>query len=188
MALLQALGYDALGKTSSASPDNPKELKIKVVQEALSNLPKGLEPLEIAARVSDPMLIAVAGIVRGFGGNVLLCGGTQMIAAAALIKALYGDKELNRIAVGTTRWVVEDPTADALGLAKQVGVTVLSAQLEFSKSKFEGLRAYDNFFVKEGVGAGGLAVTALANGATTESLLHKTEEIYEGLLRKMGKR
>jgi hypothetical protein len=34
----------------------------------------------------------VAGLVNGFRKNVLLCGGTQMIAAAALIKAMYGNE------------------------------------------------------------------------------------------------
>ena len=182
MALLQALGYDALGKTSSASPDNPKDLKVRIVNEALRNLGNVSSPLEVAAKVSDPMLIAVAGLVNGFRKDVLLCGGTQMIAAAALIKAMYGNEALSRIAIGTTRWVVEDPTADALGLAKQVGVRVLSAQLEFSKSRYEGLRMYDKYYVKEGVGAGGLAVTAMANGYDKDVILAKTEEIYSGLV------
>ena len=181
MAVLEALGYDALGKTSSASPDNPKDLKVSVVKEALKGV-SGKEVLERVSKVSDPMLIAVAGLAKGFGKDVLLCGGTQMIAAAALIKALYGREELDRLAIGTTKWVVEDPTADTLGLAQQVKVRVLSAQLDFSQARYEGLRAYERFYVKEGVGAGGLAVTALANGVSNGEILSKVEELYSQLI------
>ncbi len=181
MAVLEALGYDAMGKTSSASPDNPKELKVNVVKEALKGV-SGSDVLERISKVSDPMLIAVAGLVKGFRKDVLLCGGTQMIAAAALIKALLGEEHLRRLAVGTTRWVVDDPTADTLGLAKQINVRVISAQLNFSESRYEGLRAYEKFYVKEGVGAGGLAVTAMVNGVTNREILSKVEELYGQLI------
>ncbi|MBW9141527.1 MAG: TIGR00303 family protein, partial [Candidatus Aramenus sp.] len=79
MATLVGLGYDAMDKVSSASPDNPKSLKRKIVEEALRDLPSDL--MGRLSKLSDPMLLGVAGISLGFKGKVLLAGGTQMVAA-----------------------------------------------------------------------------------------------------------
>jgi len=182
MAVLVGLGYDALDKVSSASPDNPKELKRKVVLEAVKDLPNDL--MGKLAKLSDPMLLGVAGITLGFKGKVLLAGGTQMTAAAAIIKEFNKDK-LKDLAIGTTKWIINDRSADILYLAKQVGIPVLAAWLDFSKSKFEGLRLYEQGYVKEGVGAGGASIYSMSRGVTADEILFKVEEIYFGLTKSM---
>jgi NaMN:DMB phosphoribosyltransferase len=52
-------------------------------------------------------------------------------------------------------------------------VPVLAADMDFGGSRFEGLRAYEKGIVKEGVGAGGAAIAAMAatEGAVTKELL-----------------
>ena len=182
MAVLVGLGYDALDKVSSASPENPKELKRKIVLEAVKDLPNDL--MDKLAKLSDPMLLGVAGIALGFKGKVLLAGGTQMTAAAAIIKEFNKDK-LKDIAIGTTKWIINDKSADMLYLAKQVGIPVLAAWLDFSKSKFEGLRLYEQGYVKEGVGAGGASIYSMSRGVTADEILSKVEEIYFGLTKSM---
>ena len=66
-----------------------------------------------------------------------------------------------QIVVGTTRWVVEDPTGDTVGLAQQIGnVPLLATELSFATSRYPQLQAYEQGYVKEGVGAGGCAIAA----------------------------
>jgi NaMN:DMB phosphoribosyltransferase len=105
-----------------------------------------------------------------------------MLAVAALIAAL---DNLDRIAIGTTRWVVEDPAADIRGLAAEISsdLPVLGINLDFSRSRHTGLREYERFMVKEGVGAGGACIAALlASGAGIEALEACIETTYDEVL------
>ncbi|NEP01412.1 MAG: TIGR00303 family protein [Symploca sp. SIO2E9] len=66
-----------------------------------------------------------------------------------------------QVVVGTTRWVAEDSTGDTVGLATEVGdVPLLATELSFAKSGYPQLRAYEQGYVKEGVGAGGCSIAA----------------------------
>ena len=108
-----------------------------------------------------------------------------MIAVLALIHRLAesGRATMPRVAVATTRWVVQDPTADAVGLMRDVGSDpLLSTTLSFERSAYPSLRLYESNLVKEGVGAGGAAVAAtLAAGVSIESLAARVEEIYAAM-------
>lgn len=180
MAVLVGLGYDALDKVSSASPVNPKDLKRKIVLEATKDLPTNI--LSRLAKLSDPVLLGVAGIALGFNGKILLAGGTQMTAAAAIIKE-FDKNKLSNVAIGTTKWIVNDMSADIISLAKQVGVPVLAAWLDFSNSRYQGLRVYEKGYVKEGVGAGGTSIFAMSKGHTNTDILDKVEKIYESIVK-----
>jgi uncharacterized protein (TIGR00303 family) len=130
LALLLALGVPADGRVSSSLGGNAHELKSRVAREALRHHDArtvASDPLAAVATLGDPMQAAVAGIALGaqqIGTPVLLAGGTQMIAVLALIrclKSMQGDQAGGApMAVATTRWVVEDPTADAVGLMEDV--------------------------------------------------------------------
>ncbi len=176
MATLVGLGYDAMDKVSSASPENPKEIKRKVVLEAIKNLPSDF--IGKISKLADPMLLGVAGISVGFKGNIILAGGTQMTAASAIVKEI-DKKKMNDIGIGTTRWIINDKESDIISLAREVGVNLSYVNLDFSASKFEGLKAYERGYVKEGVGAGGSSLLATLNGITEDNILKKIEEIYE---------
>jgi len=94
----------------------------------------------------------------------LTAGGTQMLAVYALLRAIAQAGRLNwqpeQVVVGTTRWVAEDATGDTVGLAKLLNAPLMATQLCFANSRFAQLRAYEQGYVKEGVGAGGLAIAA----------------------------
>jgi NaMN:DMB phosphoribosyltransferase len=95
---------------------------------------------------------------------VMLAGGTQMLAVYSLMRAL-GETEAvpwqpDQVVVGTTRWVAEDPSGDTLGLAQLTQACLMATQLSFRDSRFAALRAYEQGFVKEGVGAGACAIAA----------------------------
>lgn len=163
LAVLTALGIDAKFKVSSSMPENPHQLKNKVVAQAISRAkPKG-DPMEAAALVGDPMMPSVAGIAAGAiqsGAKVMLAGGTQMAPVLTILKSLVPTKN---VFVGTTKYVTGDKSADLAGLVRAVtpGVPVLSCDLHFEKSRKPGLRAFAEGFVKEGVGAGGSSIAAM---------------------------
>ena len=194
LALLLALGFAAQGRVSSSGADNAHALKNRVANEALVHLSSetvAADPLIAVATLGDPMQATVAGMALGALGArcpVLLAGGTQMVALLALIARLAeksGDVALaGNIGVATTRWVAEDPTADAVGLMADVGrFPLLASGLSFTESRFAQLRRYEDFLVKEGVGAGGAAVAAsLAADVTVEALRERVELLYESLI------
>jgi uncharacterized protein (TIGR00303 family) len=193
LALLLALGYAAEGRVSGSMPGNAHALKREVVWAALAaaGLTRGdgrQDPLAAVAAIGDPMQPVLAGMALGAGSvgrDVLLAGGSQMLAVAALLEALRGPTILERIAIGTTRWIVEDPAAEIGGLAHEISsaLAVLAANLDFSGSRHTGLRAYEHFLVKEGVGAGGACIAALlATGEPIERLEEAIDATYDSLL------
>ncbi|OCR02575.1 TIGR00303 family protein [Oscillatoriales cyanobacterium USR001] len=132
-----------------------------------SIFPFSSDPLEVVAAVGDPMQIVVAGmaIAASRSCGVMLAGGTQMLAVYAVSEAIAKTYSLQwhpeQIVVGTTRWVAEDPTGDTVGLAQIIGsVPMIATQLSFATSRYTQLRAYEEGYVKEGVGAGGCAIAA----------------------------
>jgi NaMN:DMB phosphoribosyltransferase len=86
-----------------------------------------------------------------------------------------------QVVVGTTRWVAEDPTGDTVGLAQDIGsVPLLATGLSFAKSRYPQLQAYEQGYVKEGVGAGGCAIAAhLYKGWNSVQLLQAIEGLIE---------
>ncbi len=160
--------------------------------EILSN--SSLDPLGLLAAVGDPMQVVVAGMAISASryAGVMLAGGTQMLAVYALARAIAQAQRLNwqpdNIVVGTTRWVAEDPTGDTVGLAHLVGdVPLIATQLNFTNSQFGQLRAYEQGYVKEGVGAGGCAIAAeLYQNWDQEKLLQAIDRLaerYQGISR-----
>ncbi|NUN65383.1 TIGR00303 family protein [Pseudanabaena biceps] len=186
LAVLTALGLDAKNKVNSSHPTCNHDQKWQVVQSGLQHLSPSATALEIVAAVGDPMQIAIAGmaIAASRQAGVMLAGGTQMLAVYALIRAIATQQNLvwnpDAIVIGTTRWVAEDPTGNTLELAKNVGdVPLLATKLSFSDSKFAKLRAYEQGFVKEGVGAGGAAIAAsLYQNWDQEKLLQAIESQF----------
>jgi uncharacterized protein (TIGR00303 family) len=166
LAVLTGLGWDAAGKVNSSHPDCNHVQKWAIVQSGLRHLKPGINPFQIVAAVGDPMQVAVAGMAMAASrrGGVLLAGGTQMLAVYALMSAIANYRRLSwqpeRVIVGTTRWVAEDPTGDTVGLAQMLGIPLVATQLSFANSRFAQLRAYEQGYVKEGVGAGGCAIAA----------------------------
>jgi NaMN:DMB phosphoribosyltransferase len=60
---------------------------------------------------------------------------------------------------------------------------VLAANLDFSRSRHPGLREYERFRVKEGVGAGGACIAAmLATGASVDELQNQIDTVYDELI------
>jgi uncharacterized protein (TIGR00303 family) len=192
-AILTGLNFAAAGRVNSSHPVCNHDQKTQLVaaglaQAALQHPGAWREdPLALVAAVGDPMQIVVAGmaITASRQCGVLLAGGTQMLAVYALARqiaqCLHLPWQPQKIIVGTTHWVVEDPSGDTVGLAEQIGdVPLVASQLNFSTSRFPQLQAFEQGFVKEGVGAGGCAIAAhLYQGWQSADILAAVEQTLE---------
>ncbi len=186
-AILTALGYKVTGKVSSSHLQSNHKQKQVLIQAGLKRWQersKGAEhyPIAAAAAVGDPMQLVAAGIMLSISqsAGLLLAGGSQMLAVYALAKAIAQFKNISwdprQVVVGTTRWVIEDTSADTVAIAHIVGAPYLASQLSFAQSPYFQLRAYERGFVKEGTGAGGCAIAAhLCQHCTNAQLRHAVE-------------
>ncbi|MGD1895416.1 MAG: nicotinate mononucleotide-dependent phosphoribosyltransferase CobT [Phormidesmis sp.] len=190
-AVLTALGYSVAGRMSSSLATANHSQKQKLVAEGLSAWREGVahnptraSALGIAAAVGDPMQLVAAGMAISASqrGGVLLAGGAQMLAVYALASAIseaayfLSAWQAERVVVGTTRWVIRDQSADVVAIARQTNAPLLASQISFSQSPYMQLRAYEQGFVKEGVGAGGCAIAAQLYQNWTQSQLRHVVE------------
>jgi len=183
LLVLRALGYD--GMVSSGGIDNPTSLKEEIWAKASARAgirPGDLrnEPLRAVRELGDPMQAAALGFLMGLPENVpaTLAGGTQMLAVAALLRAMAPDK---RPEIATTKYVVNDRTSSFNDLAKALDLQPYVAQLDFSASPFPGLSDYEKGYVKEGVGAGGSVLYAERRGVPVERVVARTNALYAEL-------
>ena len=77
-----------------------------------------------------------------------------------------------------------NPQISAASVKQFCEVPVLAADLDFGPSKYPGLQIYETGLVKEGVGAGGASIAAMAKscGYVTKDLLLKEIERNYALL------
>jgi uncharacterized protein (TIGR00303 family) len=166
LAVLTGLGVRAQGRVSSSHPQCNHAQKWQVVQSGLQRAGDLSDPWAVVAAVGDPMQVVVAAVTLALHRDVpiLLAGGTQMLAVWGLIQSIAAHENLpwqpERVLVGTTGWVVHDPSAEVIALAQDLGAPLVSADLDFSHSQYKVLRVYEQGFVKEGVAAGGCALSA----------------------------
>lgn len=182
LAILTGLGIEATGKVNSSHPVCNHAQKWALVQAGLEKInlqsqsQNSIDPLQLVAAVGDPMQVVVAGmaIAASRSCGVMLAGGTQMLAVYALIRAIVQAYALSwqpeAVVVGTTRWVAEDPTGATVDLALNLGKSsltqsagippLLATHLSFADSRYPQLRAYEQGFVKEGMGAGAACIAA----------------------------
>jgi uncharacterized protein (TIGR00303 family) len=193
LAILTALGISAAGKVNSSHPVCNHQQKWEVAEMGIAQMQaKGIglesDPLEIVAALGDPMQAVVAGMAIACSRKcgIMLGGGTQMLAVYALVNAIAKFHNLawqpEQIVIGTTRWVAEDKTGATVELAKLLEVVpaLLSTGLDFTRSRFTQLQAYEQGFVKEGVGAGAISIAAhLSYQWLQDDLLTNIESLLE---------
>ncbi|MHB9286117.1 nicotinate-nucleotide--dimethylbenzimidazole phosphoribosyltransferase [Halobacteriales archaeon Cl-PHB] len=167
LGVLRALGET--GGVSSSLPDNPRAQKRAAVDEgfAASDLAPGEaagDPLLAVRRMGDPVLATVAGLVRGAlesNTDVLLAGGTQLLAAAALVRHDGIDAPLT---VATTSFVAADESAAPEALAESLSVDLRVTDPGFGRLDHPATNAYRRGEAKEGVGMGGALALAEDEG------------------------
>ncbi len=182
LGVLEAMGYDAWGKVSGSTPENPHSLKRQTVEKGLQaagltdELP--LDPYRAVEVVGDPMIPAVAGITAGSSVPVTLAGGTQMTAVCAFLKEAINDFSFNEVSIATTIFVASDESSDINYIARQIApINIFAVDPGFEKSENQGLVNYTKGAVKEGVGAGGAMLAANLKGISVDDIRLKTEEL-----------
>ena len=174
LAVLRAFGLEC--NVSSSMQNNPLDLKNKVVSDALKRK-KSDNALEIIANFGDPMMPVCAGMLSSASKkcNVILAGGTQMLAVLQLAKTIGYNVENS--AIGCTSYIIDDSQAKFLDTVKQIDdIAVLSCDPCLHNSQHFGLRSYADGFVKEGAGAGGAIIASLLK---TENSIEKLFSLFE---------
>ncbi|MDR0887968.1 MAG: TIGR00303 family protein [Candidatus Methanoplasma sp.] len=193
LAVLMAMGVVKENLVSSSSPNNPKQLKTDTVLAGLKAA--GVEiggfandPLKAIAAVGDPMMPANVGMIIGAAKRipVIVGGGTQMAAVIAVAVKL-DPSIIGRIFQGTTRWLVDDPNSNIVKMIDSISpdIPIVSVQMDYSSSPYEGLQAYEWGYIKEGVGCGGASVSAIIQSSgeiTCDTLLDKVHDIYRKIM------
>ncbi|MBS1268817.1 MAG: hypothetical protein MAG458_01551 [Nitrosopumilus sp.] len=179
-AVLKALGFNA--RVSSSIPENPIQLKNEIVESALKRIDSD-HPYSIVAKVGDPMIPFVAGMLSSASNvsNVMLAGGTQMAAVLAFASKIGFNEE--KTAIGTTSYVTEDHSANFKDLVQKIAdIPIISVDPGMNNSQFTGLRAFSEGFAKEGVGAGGSVISSMIKtGINSEKFLKIAEKEYQRL-------
>jgi uncharacterized protein (TIGR00303 family) len=166
LCVLRALGYDA--SVSSSYVENPMALKEEVCREVLARVEAAgtRDPLDILRLAGDPMISVAAGIAGTYRGRVLLAGGTQMLAVAAVLKELGCEPPH----LATTVYVRDDPSASFARTVREVGTVAYYVDPNFAHLGHVGLARYCIGEVKEGMGAGGAMVLAHLMGFTPDEI------------------
>jgi len=185
LGVLTALGEEPA--VSSSLPENPLELKRRVVAEGLdaSGLAPGDaagDPIGALEAVGDPVLAAVAGLTAGAvdsGTEVTLAGGTQLAAAAALARHAGVDAPLT---LATTSFVAADDSAGIAGIAESLGVDLAVTDPGFDAVEHPAMDAYVAGEAKEGVGMGGALRLVEESAASMADLRERIVAVYDRLL------
>jgi NaMN:DMB phosphoribosyltransferase len=201
LAVLVGLGVAAHGLVSGSlrHPDHGR--KAALVERGLRAA--GLTGAEagdgvaarVAAALGDPMQPLAAAVVLAAaadGRPVLLAGGSQMAAVLALALALAPPSLRPAIAagtaLGTTAWVAEEAGSDLPLLLGRIGERwgveplAFAADLRFEDPCHPALAAYERGYVKEGVGAGGLALLWQLSGRSGPALARLCDQACATLL------
>jgi uncharacterized protein (TIGR00303 family) len=205
-AVLTGLGLEVAGLVSGSLLQPVHGLKTELVARGLAAAglvgPKGNQPQPASRRShggaggrGDPMQALAAGLVLGAGGGgraVLLAGGSQMAAVWALAMAMGAEPRrqalARQVAIGTTAWVAAEASSDLalllqrLGERWQVEPLAFAAGLRFQHCRSARLRDYEAGYVKEGVGAGGLALLWELGGRSPDDLARACDRACEQLL------
>jgi uncharacterized protein (TIGR00303 family) len=158
MAVRRALGESRI-EPSSSLPENPIELKRRVVDEAFETAP--LEPGQAAhtperavRSVGDPVLAVAAGLVAGAlesGTEVMLGGGTQLLAVAALVRHAGVPRPAT---LATTRYLADD-VSGLREAAAAFDLDVVVSDPGFDADGAGPLAAFADGVAKEGAAMGG---------------------------------
>jgi uncharacterized protein (TIGR00303 family) len=199
-AVLEGLGVAAAGLVSGSLREPVHGLKADLVKRGLAaaGLPALPEPPveAVLAAVGDPMQALAAGLVQAAAAAelpLLLAGGSQMAAVLALALALTPTQGRPRLlaqaAIATTAWVAHEPGSDLGALLARIGARwgaeplAYGAGLRFSGCCSPELQAYEQGYVKEGVGAGGLALLWELSGREPAALAAACDRACERLRR-----
>jgi uncharacterized protein (TIGR00303 family) len=184
LGVLTAL--DVTRQVSSSLPSNPLARKRDIVSTALDGVEHGppgeIDPLDAVQQAGDPVLATVAGLVVGARSQetrVTLAGGTQLLAAAAIVRGLGHNGPLT---IATTPYVANDDTAAFHETAATLGLDVTVTDPGFADTAHRGMRRYAAGEGKEGVGMGGALALASEASLDMATVRNRVEAVYDRVI------
>lgn len=182
MGVLTALGEP--NAVSSSLPNNPQNLKQTVIAEGLQASeirPGGLygRPLDAITFMGDPVQAALMGIAEGAleaGISVILSGGTQMLAIAALLRHGGIDRPLT---IATTSFIQQDDSANLKNPCKDLDVELIVTDPEFDSANHIAFNRFCAGEAKEGVGMGGVLAMANETNIPMETVRDRIRDCYD---------
>ena len=180
LAVSRGLGIKA--RMSSSMSKNPISLKNKIVDNAILRL-HSQNPYDIVASLGDPMIPTMASIISSASQytNVLLAGGTQMIAVLAFANILGYNS--NNTAIGTTSYILNDTSANLLDMITLISdIPLFVIDLKLINSKITTFNSYSHGFIKDGAGAGGSTIGSLLKSYKKFDIIQLVENEYHKIL------
>ena len=187
-AIMELFGLNVGDLIGSSMLNPPRKLKKELISRGLINadLRNDFDAIDAISAFGDPFQAFALGLLIGArksNNKVILAGGSQMIAI--LLLALEHTSFLSKqsfadeIFITTTGWLVRDKSLckliDLVAKKHNVNLFGFASGLDFQSSKFKELKDYENGYVKEGVGAGGLSIIAYLKGFKYEEIVAKCE-------------
>ena len=204
LAVLCGLGIPAHNLISGSAIHPPMALKRDLVRQGLQSAELSATPSaqELLAAVGDPFQAFAAGLLIGSLKSrqpLLLAGGSQMAAVLALAFSMVSPKQRRllskQVLIGTTAWLAGEvltpsgskraSLVELLALLENhfdVSIYALASGLRFQGSRHLALRDYELGHVKEGVGAGGLALLAQLRGLSLDRISQACDNAMDQLL------
>lgn len=201
-AVLTGLGLRVEGLVSGSMRQPPHGLRAMLVQQGVAAVRARSgdlsDPLVVLAALGDPFQAFSLGLLEGIANGpcsdaqVLLAGGSQMAAllGLALARATGLQRQVlaQRLAVITTAWVIQESCSELEVLLTMVGAAygvqplLCHGNLNFANCQQQALRDYEEGFVKEGVGAGGLSWLWELSGREPNELAQACDRACAALL------
>lgn len=204
LAVLCGLGVPAHDLISGSAIHPPMALKRDLVRQGLQSAQLSATPSaqELLAAVGDPFQAFATGLLIGSLKSrqpLLLAGGSQMATVLALALNMVSTKQrrllCKQVLIGTTAWLAGEvltpsgskraSLVELLALLENhfdVSICALASGLHFQGSRHLALRDYELGHVKEGVGAGGLALLAQLRGLSLDRISQACDNAMDQLL------
>ncbi|MCL6015126.1 MAG: nicotinate-nucleotide--dimethylbenzimidazole phosphoribosyltransferase [Candidatus Thermoplasmatota archaeon] len=175
-AVLSLLGIDI--KTSSSFQINPSGLKDKVIGEMIDRHGIQNDPLKSISRVGDyTQEIALGVLSENEDSRIILSGGTQMAAIYYIASMLK--LPMDNVEVWTTKQIMTDSRITMEYLVDPDHLKF--SRTDMRKSRFDGIRRFEDGYVKEGAGMGGSMVLAEME-ANSDRIIDSIDNIYKSFM------
>ena len=165
LCILRAHGFK--GRVSSSANWDTAAEKEAIWEKVRTRRPDicSLQSTAHIRETGDPVMAAALGLIQGFPGDIILCGGTQMAAVATLAGDTGG-----RVTGAMTDCVWQDTSADVAAVFELAGipVTVSPVPTRFVEEPSPSRACIQQ--VKEGFGAGGALFLARRRGFSEERI------------------
>jgi hypothetical protein len=162
----------------AGSTKDPGKLAVK--RDTIAALIRESESLPLVAEsfvshtgLSDPVQRACCALLKSDLSQLNLAGGAMMFAP---LIAMKGVCKVGRLAVATTRWVMQSADSCKAADALPENCQLYTPQTSFLDSAFDAIRMYERGYVVEGCGLGATLVFAEQHGINQDDILSSMDE------------